>query len=104
MEQQWLDVMTQEFLLSRQSTKDVYNKSSYSAGELFNGHLMFDKAQRTDEKGRTIGRSGSVICFGVVTAANGDLLTLPDGTQVRISGTTTYYDEAGEHHTTLRFE
>lgn len=101
----FLPMMKEVVILTPNSTVDSYGKQSFAAsGFSYRARLVFDVRLVRDADGREIVQAGKAIIYGVVPSLNPRWqITLPDGTNPKITFTDTLMDEDGDHHSVVGF-
>lgn len=97
-------MMPSTVTLNAVSSTDAYGKRTFS-GTSTSVQCRIQKSKRLimTEDGEQIPEDGRVYCYGVVTAAIEDKLTLPDGSVRPILSVETRNDETGPYVTVISF-
>ena len=103
---EFLPMMRDQIVLNAQSSIDKYGKQSFATGGAsFQARLIWSERILRDKDGREIVEAGRALVFGSVAASATPQwrLTLPDGTQPKITSLATLQDEEGNHHSVIGF-
>lgn len=103
---EFLPMMREQIVLNAQASIDKYGKQSFATGGAsFQARLIWSERILRDKDGREIVEAGRAILFGVVAASATPSwrITLPDGSQPKITSMATIEDEDGDHHSVIGF-
>lgn len=102
---EFLPMMREQVVLNAQSAIDKYGKQSFATGGAsFQARLIFEERILRDKDGREIVEAGRAILFGAASSVTPQWrITLPDGSQPKITSVDTIQDEGGDHHSVIGF-
>jgi hypothetical protein len=103
-EPEFLELMESTVTIFQATTKDFYGDSTFAAsGQRMRAHITYKTSRVANNTGEPQTASATVILAGVVPNLDPvDKVVLPDGQARRVLDQTTYFDEDGPHHTTLK--
>jgi len=102
---EFLPLMSEIVVLKANTTMDAYGKQSFAAsGVSYNARLIFEARMVRDADGREVVEAGKAIIYGAVSSLTPSWqITLPDGTNPKITFTDLIKDEDGDHHSVVGF-
>jgi hypothetical protein len=101
---EWLSLMPSTATYQNITSNNVYGGRIAGTVVSFKCHIKTNRIENTGKDGVLISLSGTVYMDDVYDVQKTALLTLPDGSQPKITNVQTFYDEIGPHHTTIDFE
>lgn len=101
---QFVDLMPTTATFANPSGYDVYGAPTAGTVVSFKCHISRNQKQVFTPTGVAVLQGGTIQMDDVYDIDEEAILTLPDGSQPKILSVKTFFDENGEHHTSLDFE
>jgi len=101
---EWASLMPSTATFQNVASRDVYGNRTAGSTVTFKCHIKTNRLEQSAPDGVVVSLSGTIYMDGVYAVQKNAILTLPDGSQPKIKGVQTFYDEVGPHHTTIDFE
>lgn len=100
----FFDLMPTTATYQNQTGYDIFGQPSVGQTTTFKCHISRQNLSRYTPEGLSVVEGGTIQMNGIYDITKESLLTLPDGTTPKILAVKTFFDEDGEHHTTVEFE
>lgn len=100
----FFDLMPTTATYQNQTGYNIYGQPTVGEVVTFKCHISRQNISSYSPEGLSVVEGGTIQMNGIYDITKEAKLTLPDGSNPKILQVKTFFDENGEHHTTIDFE